>query len=74
MEVPKPRPGIDGHPDYQIICEEAIEDAVRELIDRVIIAGWKPEVAFAAVSSVAHSLGIAYAEDPDPAPDRAAEV
>lgn len=65
-EITAPRRSAE-HPDYQIECEEAIEDAVRELVDRIIITGWKPETVYAAVASVAVSLGIAYDEDPDPA-------
>lgn len=55
------------HPDYQLDCEEAIDLPLREFIDGVIQAGWKPETVFAAVESVARNQALAYAEDPDPA-------
>lgn len=57
------------HPDYQLDCEEALDLAVRALVDEAIVAGWKPEVVYAALASVADNQRLAYDEDPDPADD-----
>lgn len=66
MQIDSPRRQPD-HPDYQLDLEEAIDLPLREFVDAVIQAGWKPETVFAAVESVARNQAIAYAEDPDPA-------
>lgn len=68
MPIPAPR-RTDAHPDYQLDCEEAMDLEVRDLVDRLIHAGWRPETVFAALASVARHQAMAYAEDPDPAGD-----
>ncbi|WP_421578623.1 hypothetical protein [Shinella sp. M31] len=56
-------------PDAQIDCELAIDVPVRDLVDAIIQAGWAPEIAYAALKSVAENQALAYMEDPDPAAD-----
>ncbi|MCD1264092.1 hypothetical protein B5M44_04010 [Shinella sumterensis] len=63
-----PRQGVDPD-DAQMDCEQALDDHVRDLIDEAITAGWPPHVVFAALKSVVDNRELAYAEDPDPAPD-----
>lgn len=58
-------------PDAARDCEHAIDAAMRELVDRVITAGWPPETAFEAIKRIADRHAVAYREDPDPADDRA---
>lgn len=55
--------------DAQIDCELAIDVPVRDLVDAIIQAGWSPEIAYAALKSVAENQALAYMEDPDPAAD-----
>lgn len=66
MQIDGPKHPED-HEDYQLDCEEAIDLPLREFIDGVIQAGWRPETVYAAVQSVAHHQKLAYDEDPDPA-------
>lgn len=68
MPITPPRRTPD-HPDYQLDCEEALDLAVRALVDEAIVAGWKPEVIYEALASVADNQRLAYDEDPDPADD-----
>jgi hypothetical protein len=67
-EVARPSLRTD-HPDSQLSCEQALDDPVRDLIDAAIVSGWPPETVFAALKSVVANRQLAYAEDPDPAPD-----
>ena len=66
--IPSPREPMSD-PDAQIDCELAIEAPVRDLVDAIIQAGWAPEIAYAALKSVAENQALAYMEDPDPAAD-----
>lgn len=66
--IPPPsKPMSDA--DAQIDCELAIDIPVRDLIDAIIQAGWSPQIAYAALKSVAENQTLAYLEDPDPAAD-----
>lgn len=68
MKIRPPR--FDStHPDYQLECEAAMEDAMRELIDVAGQAGWRPKAIFPALASLVENQRLAYAEDPDPAED-----
>lgn len=62
----KPR-FASNHPDYQIECEQALEDGLRRLIDEAFQAGWRPSIVFDALASLVENQRLAYAEDPDPA-------
>lgn len=68
MPITPPRRTPD-HPDYQLDCEEALDLAVRALVDEAIVAGWKPETVYEALGSLADNQRLAYDEDPDPADD-----
>lgn len=68
LSIPSPRQHINDD-DIQIECEQALVDGVHDLVDGAISAGWPPDVVFAALKSVVANREIAYAEDPDPAPD-----
>lgn len=50
-------------------CEQAIDAAVRDLVDQVISAGWPPQTAFEAIKHATERQAMAYQEDPDPADD-----
>lgn len=68
LSIPSPRnPMSDA--DAQIDCELAIDVPVRDLVDAIIQAGWAPDIAYAALKSVAENQALAYMEDPDPAAD-----
>ena len=58
-------------PDVALECEQAIDGAVRELIDHAIVAGWPPKAAFEAIKRATERQAMAYHEDPDPADDPA---
>lgn len=45
--------------------------AIRDLVDRAQLAGWKTPELLDAIESVARNQRLAYAEDPDPADDPA---
>ncbi len=63
-------PSIENeHPDYQLACEEAIDVALRELIDTAIVAGWRPETVFPAAVNIVTNQHMAYRTDPNPADD-----
>ena len=64
------RPRQEGnYPGRNADCEEAMDIAIRGLIDLANNAGWKtPEVLAAIGSAIVHQR-IAYSEDPDPADD-----
>ncbi|WP_313521868.1 hypothetical protein [Shinella sp.] len=64
---PPQRPTTD--PDVVVECEHAVDAAVQELADRVIIAGWPPEAVFEAIQRVADRQAAAYQADPEPAHD-----
>lgn len=66
MKISSPVRPAD-HPDYRLDCQEAIDLAVRDLVDTVIQAGWEPLTVYAALKSVAIYQRLAYLEDPDPA-------
>lgn len=68
--IPSPRQPMSDA-DAQIDCELAIDAQVRDLVDAIIQAGWRPEIAYAALKSVAENHALAYLEDPDPADDPA---
>jgi hypothetical protein len=48
------RPTTD--PDVTLECEQAIDGAVRELVDHAMVAGWPPEAAFEAIKRAADRL------------------
>lgn len=57
--------------DRAVDCEHEMDTAVRDLVDRAQLVGWKtPEVLDAIESAVEHHR-LAYAEDPDPSDDPA---
>lgn len=68
MRIASPRHKTN-HPGYQQGCEEALDPAVRALVDEAIQAGWRPETVYEALGSVADNQRLAYDEDPDPADD-----
>lgn len=68
LSIPSPRKPMSDA-DAQIDCEQAIDVPVRDLVDAIIQAGWPPDIAYAALKSVAENQALAYMEDPDPAAD-----
>lgn len=68
MEISSPKLNTE-HPDYQLSCEEALDIALRDIVDIAIEAGWAPWIVFKAIQSVAINQALAYEEDPDPASD-----
>jgi len=66
--IPPPQQPTTGI-DVALECAQAIDGAVRELVDHAIGAGWPPEAAFEAVKRAADRQAMAYNEDPDPADD-----
>jgi hypothetical protein len=70
VRISPPKQPTTG-PDVRLECENAIDGAVRELVDHAVIAGWPPKVAFEAIQRAAERQATAYREDPDPADDSA---
>ena len=68
VRIPPPQLPTTG-PDVTLECEQAVDGAVREIVDHAIVAGWPPEVAFEAIKRAAERQAAAYHEDPDPADD-----
>ena len=68
VRIPPPQQPITD-PGVALECEQAIDGAVRELVDHAIVAGWPPEAAFKAIKRAADRQAMAYHEDPDPADD-----
>lgn len=64
---PQQQPTSDA--DVALECEQAIDGAVRELVDHAIVAGWPPEAAFEAIKRATERQAVAYHVDPDPADD-----
>jgi hypothetical protein len=63
-------PSLDSsHPEYLTACAEALDDAVRELVDLAIVSGWEPATVFASLVQIVRNQRHAYIEDPDPADD-----
>ena len=62
MRIASPRHKIN-HPGYQQGCEEALEPAVRALVDGAGQAGWRPDTVFAALSRVAERQSGNYAHE-----------
>lgn len=61
-------PSYDStHPEYLTACKEALDNAVRELVDLAIVSGWEPAAVFASLDQIVRNQKLAYAEDPDPA-------
>ena len=68
VRIPPPQQPIND-PGFALECEQAIDGAVRELVDHAIVAGWPPEAAFEAIKRATERQAMAYHEDPDPADD-----
>ncbi len=68
MEILSPKLNSE-HPDYQLSCEEALDPALRDIIDIAIGSGWAPRIVFNAIQSIAINQALAYEEDPDPVSD-----
>ncbi|HEV7245670.1 MAG TPA: hypothetical protein VGN93_01620 [Shinella sp.] len=66
IDSPKNPPELG---DRQLECELALEDAMRQLVDDAVVAGWAPREVFAALRSLVGNQRDAYGEDPDPADD-----
>lgn len=66
MNIDRPTLALD-HPDYDLTCQEALDLAVRDLVDRAIVAGWEPRRIFPALQEVVRNQALAYEADPDPA-------
>jgi hypothetical protein len=66
------RPRQEGnYPDRSADCEEAMDTAIRGLVDLANNAGWKTSEVLAAIANAIVHQRIAYSEDPDPADDPA---
>lgn len=50
--IPPPHRPVSGQ-DVLLECEHAIDDAVRELVDQIITAGWPPKTVYDAIKRVA---------------------
>lgn len=57
--------------DRDIDCEEAMDYAITDLMDRASSAGWSIPEALAAIERVIPNQRMAYEADPDPAGDGA---
>lgn len=68
MKISAPRLQPD-HPDYALECQEAIDLATRDIVDRAVAAGWKPRTIYKSLEEVARNQALAYEEDPDPEDD-----
>jgi hypothetical protein len=69
-QIGRPRhPG--RYPDRAIDCEQEMDLAICDLIDRAQLSGWTTPELLDAIESVAKNQRLAYAEDPDPADDMA---
>lgn len=68
VRIPPPQLPTTG-PDVTLECEQAIDGAVRELVDQAITAGWPPEAVFEAIKRTTERQATEYHEDPDPADD-----
>ncbi|THF58711.1 hypothetical protein [Ollibium composti] len=67
-----PRPRHEGrYPDRNIDCQEALDLAVRDLVDRAENAGWTASEAYRAIDVIIVAQRLAYDLDPDPAEDPA---
>lgn len=55
--------------DREVDCEEAMDYALRDVIDRANAAGWGTQEVIDAMSRALPNIQIAYGEDPDPAED-----
>lgn len=58
--------------DREVDCEEAMDYAITDLLDRASTAGWSIPEALAAIERVIPNQRIAYEADPDPAEDASA--
>ncbi|MEO9341051.1 hypothetical protein ABFT80_27045 [Mesorhizobium sp. SB112] len=59
-------PAFDStHPEYLTACAEALDDAVRELVDLAIVSGWEPPAVFTSLDQIVSNQKLAYVEDPD---------
>ena len=67
-QITPPR-NLPNHGDRILECELALEDALRQLVDDAVLAGWAPREVFAALESLVGNQRNAYGEDPDPADD-----
>lgn len=57
------------HPDRDLACEEAMDYALRDIVDAANEAGWSTPELLSAIERVIPNMRKAYAEDPDPADD-----
>lgn len=64
-------PGL--YVDRDIDCEEAMDYAITDLLDRASTAGWSIPEALAAIEQVIPNQRKAYEADPDPTDDAVAE-
>ncbi|WLR90954.1 hypothetical protein [Shinella zoogloeoides] len=65
MDILAPR-HLPDHPDYNLDCQEALDLAVRDLVDQAVQKGWSTREVLRALKSVAENQALAYEEDPDP--------
>lgn len=57
------------HPDRALACEEAMDYALRDIVDAGNAAGWSTLEMLAAIDDVIPHMRRAYEQDPDPADD-----
>jgi hypothetical protein len=63
-----PRNIPDDH-DRAMDCQEAVDMPLRELVDSMVVLGWKAPEVFDALEEVIKNERRAYDADPDPAED-----
>lgn len=59
MNIDKPKLALD-HPDYDLSCQEAIDLAVRDLVDAAHDAGWEKRRIFPAIEEVARNQALGF--------------
>ena len=66
MKSPLNRP---DYPDRAIDCQEAVDLPLRELVNSMVVLGWRTPEVFDALEEVIKNQRRAYDADPDPAED-----
>lgn len=59
------------YPDRDLECEEAMDAALRDVLDAGNAAGWSTPEMLSAIERVVPFIRVAYEADPDPADDPA---
>ena len=57
------------YPDRAMDCQEAVDLPLRELVDSMVVLGWRTPEVCDALEEVIKNQSLAYDADPDPAED-----